>query len=176
MPDEELNEQGPEAGEGEEAPSSKRKWIIISAAAVLFLAVVAAGVWASGLLDPSEVEAESSPTASTKAPPPDVTEVVSLDPVVVNLLGTGKMSYARIAIALGIHNAAPGSEVFRREVMVPKIKDELLSTVGQMTSADLLRAETKEQLKSQIRKFVNGLLHKDEGEVVEVYFTDFIVQ
>jgi len=45
-----------------------------------------------------------------------------------------------------------------------------------MTPTDLLRPESKDQLKQRVRKFVNTLLEKGSGEVVEVYFTDFIVQ
>ena len=45
-----------------------------------------------------------------------------------------------------------------------------------MTVADLLKPEAKDQLKARIKGFVNGLLEKDSGTVVEVYFTDFIVQ
>ncbi len=176
MVDDELNEQETAAEDtGGEAPNSKRKWIFLTAGIVLLLAAGVVGIWAGGLLEPSEVEAESQKVVE-KAAAPEVNEVVSLDPIIVNLAGTGKMNYARLAVALGIHNVSPGSEIFRTEVMTPKIKDELLTTVGQMTPADLLRPEAKEQLKVQIRAFVNRLLEKGAGEVVEVYFTDFIVQ
>jgi flagellar FliL protein len=176
MPDDELIERETESeAEGVETPKGKRKWIVIAAATALLLVVGMVGIWATGLLDPAGVEAETKADAA-KTPPPEVTEVVSLDPVVVNLVGNGKMSYARIAVALGIHNSSPGSEVFRKEVMVPKLKDELLTAVGQMTVADLLKPEAKDQLKARIKGFVNGLLEKDSGTVVEVYFTDFIVQ
>ena len=176
MPDDELIERETESeAEGVETPKGKRKWIVIAAATALLLVVGMVGIWATGLLDPAGVEAETKADPA-KTPPPEVTEVVSLDPVVVNLVGNGKMSYARIAVALGIHNSSPGSEVFRKEVMVPKLKDELLTAVGQMTVADLLKPEAKDQLKARIKGFVNGLLEKDSGTVVEVYFTDFIVQ
>lgn len=177
MPDDELITEESQQAEGEEAPKKKRKWIFVLLGIVVLLAAGFAGIWASGLLEPTQVEAETKAQGpAKKAPPPEVNQVVSLDPVIVNLLGTGKMSYARIAVALGIHNNSPGSEIFREDVMVPKIKDELLSTVGQMTPTDLLHPESKDQLKQQIRKFVNSLLEKGSGEVVEVYFTDFIVQ
>ncbi|MEJ2078249.1 MAG: flagellar basal body-associated FliL family protein [Acidobacteriota bacterium] len=175
MPDDELDMEEPQPTEGEEAPKSKRKWIFLALAIVVLLVAGIAGIWAGGLLEPAQVEAETKGPAK-KAPPLEVNQVVNLDPVIVNLLGTTKMSYARIAVALGLHNNSPGSQIFREDVMVPKIKDELLSSVGQMTPADLLRPEAKDQLKKQIKLFVNNLLEKGSGEVVEVYFTDFIVQ
>jgi len=124
MPDDELMMEEPEQVEGEEAPKKKRKWIFVLLGIVALLVAGFAGIWASGLLEPTRVEAEAKTRGpAKKAPPPEVNQVVSLDPVIVNLLGTGKMSYARIAISLGIHNNSPGSEIFREDVMVPKIND-----------------------------------------------------
>jgi flagellar basal body-associated protein FliL len=177
MPDDELSVEESQQAEGGAATRKRHRWIFVLLGIIVLLVAGIAGIWASGLLEPTPVEAEAKTRGtSKKVPPPEVNQVVSLDPVIVNLVGTGKMSYARIAIALGIHNNSPGSEIFREDVMVPKIKDELLSTVGQMTPTDLLRPESKDQLKQRVRKFVNTLLEKGSGEVVEVYFTDFIVQ
>lgn len=146
------------------------KWVFIAVGTFLVLALTFIGVWASGLLD-SDIESEEQ----GEPKPATVNEVVNLEPIVVNLVG-GKTSYARIGIAFGVFNPTPGTALIHPDLMIPKIKDCLLNTVGQMTPEQLLQKETKTELKTRIAQFVNGLLPEESGEVVEIYFTDFIVQ
>ena len=160
-----------------EAPESKLKWIIIAAGVILVLVLGGVGAWAGGLFDlvleDSAAEAEEAPQVQ---PALEVNEVVTLDPVVVNLIAGGRMAYARIGVALGIHNPHLGAPVLNEKLVVPKVKDRLLNLVGEMNSEDLLKPETKLTIKQDLLTFVNNLVDDSEARVKEVYFTDFIIQ
>ena len=125
------------------------------------------------VLEETVVEAEEPPPQEQAL---DVNEVVTLDAVVVNLVPESRMSYARIGIALGLHNPSAPKPVLNESLIVPKVKDRLLTTVGEMNSDDLLKPETKEAIKKDLLKFVNKLVDNPEARVTEVYFTDFIIQ
>lgn len=157
------------------APSSNRKkWILISAGSlVLILALSAAGAWLAGLL-PFGQEAQAKGSAEPARP--EVNQVISLPPVVFNLAASRKMTYARIGVSLGVHARKPEIPVINQDLLAPRVTDELLNSVGGMTPEELLRAETKTALKEQVAAYVNSLLPAESGKVVEVYFTEFIVQ
>jgi flagellar FliL protein len=55
------------------------------------------------------------------------------------------------------------------------IQDALVSTLSSKSSADLLKPDGKDQLKTDLINNVNHALHDDE-KVVNVYFTAFIIQ
>lgn len=55
------------------------------------------------------------------------------------------------------------------------IQDSLVSTLSSKTSNDLLKVDGKDQLKQDLINNVNKALH-DQEQVVNVYFTSFIIQ
>jgi flagellar basal body-associated protein FliL len=163
------------ADEKEKQPleqTGSRKWVLIAGGAVALLLVLAlVGTWAMGVFPFSPpTEAEARPAK------PEVNQVIKLEPVVFNLPAGRKMAYARIAVALGVHTPTPEAPAIRQDLLAPRITDELLGTVSVMSPEELLRPETRTALKEQIQAFVNGLLPEGSGKVVEVYFTEFIVQ
>lgn len=154
-----------------EQPVKGRRWILIaSAAAVLIVLAVAVAAWAGGFFG------EAEPAAADAKVQRVVNEVISLEPVVVNLVSPGRMSYARIGISLGVHNPSPGRPALNEDLVVPKVKDRLLSLLGGMDSGRLLQAETKDEIKAEVLGFVREMIGNEQAEVVEVYFTDFIIQ
>lgn len=176
--DADLNEETQEPEEGGEKRSGLLKWILIGVAVLVVVGSGVGAAWYFGVFGGEEtVEAAADgPKKEKQKKTREVNDVVNLDPIVVNLRTGSPMKYARIGISLGLHNPEPGSEVIDPVILAPKIKDFLVFTLSQMTSDDLLRAETKQELKDAIRKFVNKHLAESEAQVVEVYFTDFILQ
>lgn len=151
--------------------TGSKKWILMAGGAALLLVLALVGTWAMGVFP-------FSPAAEAEAQPgkPEVNQVIKLEPVVFNLPAGRKMAYARIAVALGIHSPTPDAPAIREDLLAPRITDELLGTVSVMSPEELLRPETRTALKEQIQAFVNSLLREGSGKVVEVYFTEFIVQ
>jgi len=165
----------PEENEQTEQTERKggKKWLFLAIGLVLVL-ILGGGTAAYmfGFISTSEEEVDEEESEEVIK----VNEVISLQPLVANLSADSKMSYARIGITLGIYNPDPGTQVLDRELMVPKIKDQFLASVAVLTSSDLLNSETKKRLKSELKKQINAMLPEGGGRVVEIYFTEFIVQ
>jgi flagellar basal body-associated protein FliL len=122
-----------------------------------------------------------------KAKPP-VTVMYVMKERVVNLTDKSASKYLKIAMSLEfidtkVKDPPKGAAVLAQQVefageMSPYaavIDDVLGSTLSSKTSADLIKADGKEQLKSDLILNVNHALH-DEEKVVNVYFTSFIIQ
>ena len=101
------------------------------------------------------------PAGADEAPKPG--EVLQLEPIQVNLAGG---HYLKIGIAL---QAVEGAE----EVEGSKALDATIELFSGMTMAELGDKRKRTHLKE---KLVEELDHRYHGEVMEVYFTDFVTQ
>lgn len=117
---------------------------------VLVLALGAAAYWFA-----------LRPTAEAKAPEPG--EVVRLEPIQVNLSGG---NYLKIGVALQLTAEA-------QEVDGSKALDATIDLFSGRSMEQLGRAENRAKLKKALKK---ELAHHYEGEVMDVYFTDFVTQ
>ena len=93
-------------------------------------------------------------------------KIMEIEPVVINLADG---HYIRIAIALGYS----GDENELREKL-PVINDILITTVGAMTSKELVSPEGKELLKENLLLKINSAL--SEVKVKNIFYREFIVQ
>jgi flagellar basal body-associated protein FliL len=162
----------PEEKESQEKKSGGKKWIFMSVALVVVLVVSGTAAYMFGFFSSPEEETDEEAIEEII----EVNQVINLQPLVANLSAESKMSYARIGITLGIYNPNPNVELFDRELMIPKIKDQFLASVAQKTSHELLDDRVKENLKLELLEQINATLPEEGGRVVEVYFTEFIVQ
>jgi flagellar FliL protein len=125
--------------------------------------------------------------AAEKAKPP-VTVMYPEKDRVVNLMDKGSTKYLKVALTLEfidskLKDPPKGAAVatqqadFATEMSGYKdiIDDAVVSTLSSKTSADLLKPDGKDQLKSELIANVNHAL-RDEEKVVNVYFTSFIIQ
>ena len=126
---------------------SRKKGVLI---VVLILAIGAAAYWFA-----------LRPTAEAKAPKPG--EVVRLEPIQVNLSG-GR--YLKIGIALQLTADA-------QEADGSKALDATIDLFSGRSMGQLGRAENRAQLKKALEKKLDRAYH---GEVMGVYFTDFVTQ
>ena len=63
------------------------------------------------------------------------------------------------------------------QFFMPKLKDYLLSAIGQKTALEIASPAGRESLKQEILEGANQLLPPAAGaEILEVYVTEFIVQ
>jgi flagellar FliL protein len=137
------------APETTEAPvKSRKKLLLIVAVATL---VLAAGAWWF-LIRPAGAEAKPTPG-----------EVVQLEPIQVNLAGG---HYLKIGIAL---QAVKGA----KEVDSSKALDATIELFSGTTVEHLANAGDRAKLKQALAQ---ELEHRYHGEVMEVYFTDFVTQ
>lgn len=131
-----------------EAPTKGKKTLLLMAVAVLALA---AGAWWFMI----------RPAGADEAPEPG--EVLQLEPIQVNL-ADGR--YLKIGIAL---QAVEGAE----EVEGSKALDATIELFSGRTMNDLADTKRRTQLKEQLLEELDRRYH---GEVMEVYFTDFVTQ
>ena len=135
--------------EEEPAGGGRKRLLLV---AVLVVAVGAAAGWWFGL----------RPAAAEEAPTPG--EVVPLEAIQVNL---AESHYLRIGIAL------QATADVEEEVDGSKALDATIELFTGERMDDLARKPYREQLK---RKLEHSLEEAYHGEVMGVYFTDFVTQ
>jgi len=60
------------------------------------------------------------------------------------------------------------------DVLMPKMRDTILTILSTKTAADITTNEGKEKLKEEILTRVNQFLPEEDAK--EVFFTDFVIQ
>jgi flagellar FliL protein len=136
-----------ETAEAEPAKRRRKKLAVV----VLLLTVLAgAGSWY--FLKPSG-----------PPPPPQPGEVIALEPISVNLAGG---SYLRIGIALQASADA-------HEIDGSKALDATIKTFSGKELAQVTTAKQREQLRAELLELVDEAY---DGEVLKVYFTEFVTQ
>lgn len=140
----------PAAAEAEEEPKKggKKKLVII---AVLVLALGGGGYWF--FLKPKG-----------PPPPPEPGEVLVMEPVQVNLEGG---HYLRIGIALQM------TTTVAHEPDGSKALDATIELFTGLDMNDLADAKERHKLKEELEE---TLVHEYHGDVMGVYFTEFVTQ
>lgn len=147
-----TNAKNGKPADGAEAPKkSKKKLIIIILAAVLLLGGGASGYFFVFAGDGTE-------------PPPEPGVVVQLDAITVNLADG---HFLKISIALqataDAHEEPDGS----------KALDLLISEFSNRSVAELSSNGARDEAKKSLKKKVEKAYH---GEVMDIYFTEFVMQ
>jgi flagellar basal body-associated protein FliL len=142
----------------EKAESSRGGRIVFFLLAVV---LAAAGVWAW-----STRRADPALSGATVA----VKSTLHLETFVLNLAGPDQRSYLRVGVDLGL-----GRELGKGEnAPIARVRDTILSVLGQARVEDLQDEAGKAKLKAQL---LHGLQERlPELAVEEVYFTEFLIQ
>lgn len=117
---------------------------------VLAIAVIAAGAWYFMLKPKGEVEVKPG-------------EVVQLEAIQVNLASG---HYLRLGLALQLTETA-------HEVDGSKALDAAIGVFSGRAVGDVNKPEMREELRTELNK---ELEHRYHGDVMEVYFTEFVTQ
>jgi flagellar basal body-associated protein FliL len=162
------------------------KIIAIIGAALVLGAGIAASIVMGVLPVPFGPQAEARALADKAKPP--VTVMYMTKERIVNLTDKASSKYLKVTLALEfidkkLKDPPKGAGVAAQQTeftaeMSPYsaiIEDVLVSTLSSKGSADLIKLDGKEQLKTDLIQNVNHALH-DEEKVVNVYFTSFIIQ
>jgi len=99
---------------------------------------------------------------------------MNIESFVVNLADTEDRAFLRVGISLGLGIEPIKGEKEKGSSPLPVIKDTLLTVLTSRTSNDLLTAEGKAKLKSDLIKALNE--KAPELDVKDLYFTEFLVQ
>ena len=151
---------------------------------VLTLGVVVVGglyLIRSGKLGAVTQSASAQPAVApiiVVAPP--ASHVLALEPMIVNLSDAGGHSYLRASVSLRIKDEEKPEK--REEKRDPKaidtvsteLRDTTLAVLSRHTSDELLLPDGRKTLKKALEREYKE--HNTEIPVLEVYFTDFLVQ
>jgi flagellar FliL protein len=162
------------------------KIIGILGGSLLLGGVVAAAIVMGLVPLPFGPAAEARALAEKSKPP--VTVMYPGKEQVVNLSDKGSSKYLKVNLTLEfidtkLKDPPQGAAVTAQQTefaadMTPYsaiIQDALVSTLSSKSSADLLKPDGKDVLKTDLINNVNHALHNDQ-KVVNVYFTTFIIQ
>lgn len=190
---EEKKEEGAEGAEGEAKPKSKKKLIIIIAAVVVLLGGAGAFFMLGGKAeDKKDEHAEEEDVKHY--------ETAKLDTFIVNLSENSTFLKATILVEFdaAIINAAAHGEgggsgeggghagggeeggegalpaIFKKRQ--PMIYDAVIRVMSAKKASDVITTEGKEQLKQELIEAINEALGLDEAPIVNIYFTEFIIQ
>ena len=169
--EEEGKEEAKEGGEAK-AGGSKKMLIIIIVVVILVLGGGAGAFFALSGKEPAEGEEEGDADVEEEE---DTGEealpgaVFPLETFIVNLGVKG--SFLKTAIQLEF--ASPEIP-HTLENDVPKLRDAIIKILTSKTSADVLTVDGKEKIREEVKKAVNEALGSED--VVQIYFTEFIVQ
>lgn len=101
-----------------------------------------------------------------------VTQVIELQPFIVNLADKNESRYLRMSISLGIGEAA--GEHKADPLFTTKVRNAILATLGSRTAEEILTVEGKAVLRKEMLAAARAAAH--EPEVLTIYITDFIIQ
>ena len=97
--------------------------------------------------------------------------LVSLEEMIVSLNSGARPRYLRTTIAVEAVDSKAATEV---EDRMAEFRDATIMTLSHHGVQDLLSFEGKEAVKAEIKDALKSLV--DEGKVLNVYYSDFVVQ
>ena len=154
-----------EAAEPQKGKGKKglMKWIVIGVAA---LVVIGGGVFGGKYyLDQGAAKKEAE-----KKPPP-IGTLWATEPFIVNLMDNEGERFLKVVLQLELSDPECGKEL---DVLKPKVRDTILGILTIKSLKDITGSEGKQRLKEDIAIRLNNLLSR--GRIVQVYFTDFVIQ
>lgn len=147
-----------------EGGGSSRKWVVIIGGLVLLSNMVWGAMYFMGQDAGGEAEVADAPTTE---PGP----IMAVEPMVVNLVGSGGTSYLRVAVSLELRGEEDMEKVEAR--MVP-LRDAYLSILSGLERADVLDKEDKDRLRKELLVRSRELV--SERAITALYFTEFMMQ
>lgn len=99
---------------------------------------------------------------------------ITFDPFLVNLADKDANCYVKVTMRILVSDAEAAKTVSASDVLMPKMRDAILSILSSKLAADIITNEGKQSLKKEIMAKVNESL---PGKIAtDVFFTDFVVQ
>lgn len=157
--------------------------LLMAVVAGLVIAALVVGGGAYWLVRTGRMPLQGAVVVKAGETAPVATHVVMLEPLVVNLSDADGNAYLRVTMALRVADVAGKKEAGASDektggtggiASLAEVRDTALTVLGQQTSVELLAPGGKERLKSQLKTAFAG--HDPEVKVVDVFFTDFLVQ
>ena len=141
------------------------KIIVISLAALI---VIAAGVF-GGIYFFTDYGGAKK--AAIPPPKPLIGTMWPMAPFIVNLSDNQGERYLKIVIEIEVSDQSVVPEL---ELLKPKLRDNMLDLLTAKSFNELMDVGGKQRLRDEIVVRLNSFLVK--GKIVQVYFTEFVIQ
>ncbi len=153
------------------AKPKSRKLLFLVAGVVLIGASGGGWYWWTSHQPVSAEGAHHGP--AEPAAPPAVGSLLALETFTVNLADPGTARYLRVTVQLVVAGKATAGEIEHDRLALMRVRSAVLELLTTQTSAQLATADGKSSLKSAITHHLSETLGH---EVIDVLFTDFVVQ
>ncbi len=100
---------------------------------------------------------------------------INFEPFLVNLADKEASRYVKTSIRLLVGNKEAAETISKGQILMPRLRDTILTILSSRTAEEITNNEGKEKLKKEILAQVNEYL-PEESAALEVFFTDFVVQ
>lgn len=172
----------PEEGDGVVEKKPKGNMVLIIVIVLLVVLLVGGGAAAFLMLGGSHEEAAATPQAQEvktekKKSSKKSTDHLTIGPMypmtqfVVNLLSENGNRFLKVAIDLELSDVKLQPEVDRKKSL---IRDIIIRTFSSKTFEEISTLKGKDKLKEEVLDKVNENL--SDGQIKNIYFTDFVVQ
>ena len=159
----------------EKSGSKKKLFIIIGAVLVVLLIGGGFGTWWFLLREKPVAKEDKDPAKQVTVPaigqPGAIGPMVNIDEFIVNIISGDAAHYVKASLTVEVTNDQVKAEVEQR---MPQMRDAILLLISNKTYEELQDLQGKKQLKAELLSTVNSFLQT--GQVVSIYFTNFVVQ
>ena len=157
----------PEPSQPPKASGNKGRFIVIALAAVIVVGGGVTAFWATS-------RSAGAAAASKPASKPAEHGLVALEPFVVNLADPGGTRFLRVSVRLIVESVLLAEHLKKNDVALTRARSAILELLTQQTADHVVTTEGKAALKEAISHKLDLVL--DETKVVDVLFSDFVVQ
>lgn len=166
--------------EGEEAkPASSGKMGFIAVLAASILLPAAGGGWIAyskydrlvAIAASAGIEIGTKDAEEPEHKAVQYGQFMQIENMIINPAGSSGKRYLLVSLGLESQSPVVLEEIKTKDVVV---RDTVLKVLGVRTIDELADINRRNELKSQIRDAINGVL--SEGEVSRMYFTQFVLQ
>src|SRR5262245_8118929 len=100
--------------------------------------------------------------------------VVPPEPFVLNLADPEGHSHVRVSKGIGLDSAVAAERLATEALQLARVRDRVLLSLSSKTAGEITSFEGKETLRAELKRAIAPLF--TEARVVDVYFTEFLVQ
>ena len=154
--------------------------LLIAVMLSVVIAVSAVGGCIYFLLRSGKLPIQTAAIPAMQSAAPVKTHTVALEPLLVNLADSSGVAYLRVALTLEVANFVGAKDEKSSEAKrIDKdanaaVRDTVLTVLGRQVSDALLAPDGKDHLKKELK--VALVEHNSEIKVVDIFFTEFLVQ
>ena len=157
------------------APRKKSRgklFLILGVVIVLLAGGGGATFW--WLRAPAEAAGAAAPSPAAKKLDLAAAGIVTFEPFIVNLADPGAKRFLRINVRLLVASAEEATHIQESEVLLMRLRSDILDLLTEQTSERIVSAEGKADLKKAIIEHSHATVAP--AEIADVLFSDFVVQ